>query len=178
MAKGRPWDGGYIRTDSKGRDTYYVYRKINGRLFEVSTRCHTSRAAHEQLRRFEADPANYQPGGVAPAAADTLAITVTVVEEFLRWSRNDKKNTEKWVSDQQRSLAWWSDRLGSDDLRKLKTSRLVTELDKAKTGKKQHIATLKAFCGWLIKVRHVMEKRDDPSAGLSVPQARPEAEKK
>ncbi|NVJ20505.1 tyrosine-type recombinase/integrase [Myxococcus sp. AM011] len=174
MAKGRPWDGGYIRADSKGRETYYIYRKISGRLFEVSTRCHTSRAAHEQLKRFEADPANYKPAGVAQIQDAGIHLSAKLAEEFLRWSKAEKKNSEKWVNDQQRSLAWWSDRLGSSDLRTLKTSRLVEALDDAKTGRKQHIATLKAFCGWLIKVRHVMEKREDPSAGLSVPQARPE----
>ncbi|WP_338865151.1 tyrosine-type recombinase/integrase [Myxococcus stipitatus] len=174
MAKGRPWDGGYIRADSKGRETYYIYRKINGRLFEVSTRCHTSRAAHEQLKRFEADPANYKPVQDAPNIDTGLSLTVKLVEEFLRWSTDEKKNSVKWVKDQQRSLAWWSDHLGSVDLRKLKTSRLVEALDSAKAGRKQHIATLKAFCGWLIKVRHLMEKREDPSSGLSVPQARPE----
>jgi len=169
----RKWDGGYVRTDSRGRDTYYILRRINGRLYEISTRCHTSRAAHEQLRRFEADPDSYQPGG-GTAEDGALPVTPELAEAFLRWSRDEKKNTAKWVSDQQRSLAWWAARLGSADLRKLKTSRLVSELDKAEGGRKQHIATLKAFCGWLIKVRHVLQKQEDPSAGLSVPQARPE----
>ncbi|MCP3105504.1 site-specific integrase [Myxococcus sp. K15C18031901] len=170
----RKWDGGYVRTDSKGRDTYYILRRVNGRLFEVSTRCHSSRAAHEQLKRFEADPDSYEPRGGLRDEEGALSLTAELVESFLRWSRDEKKNSAKWVSDQQRSLAWWAERLGAVELRKVTTARLVTELDDAKTGRKQHIATLKAFCGWLIKVRHVLKKQDDPSAGLSVPQARPE----
>jgi hypothetical protein len=52
----RRWEGGYIRQDKRGRDVYVIRRKVRGRAYKVSTRCHTARSALEHLARFEADP--------------------------------------------------------------------------------------------------------------------------
>jgi hypothetical protein len=60
----RRWEGGYIRQDKRGRDVYVIRRKVRGKAFKVSTRCHTARAALEHLARFEADPeATTRAGG-------------------------------------------------------------------------------------------------------------------
>ena len=48
----------YVIWDSKGRDLYFIRKQINGRRYDVTTACHTMRAAVKQLERFEADPAN------------------------------------------------------------------------------------------------------------------------
>jgi len=166
---GETWDGGHIRRDSKGRPTYYIRRRIGGVLYEVSTRCHTSRAAHEQLKRFEADPANYRPGN--DGAGGAIVLDVELAAAFLAWSKA-KGNSPKWLSDQRRALAWWSGRLGKGNLRGMPTARLVRELDGAR-GHRQKIATIKALCSWLIRERHTLRMSEDPTAGLSVPQARP-----
>jgi integrase len=168
----RTWDGGYIRKDAKGRDVFIIRRMLEGHRFEVSTRCHTSTAAHAQLKRFEEDPWNYRPG--ASQESTGAALTKDTAALFLSWSRDVKKNTPKWVTDQHRALVWWLDVLGEVDVRRLSTARLVSALDGAPEARKQKIATLKAFCSWLIKERHVLKKAEDPTAGLSVPQARPE----
>lgn len=167
----RKWDGGYVRTDSKGRDTFVIYRRIGGRLYDVSTRCHSSAAAHKQLTRFEADPANYDPADAA--SVEGLAVDPKLVKTFLEWSRAEKGNTAKWVRDQQRALAWWLRKLPRKDFRRLTTGELVALLDDAQ-GRKQKIATLKTFCSWLIEERHVLAPTENPTAGLRVPQARPE----
>lgn len=167
--RSRTWDGGYIRTDSKGRNVYYIRRRISGRLYDVSTRATTSKAAHQQLQRFEADPDGYKPSGELDGDA-SLALAAA----FLKWSRNEKGNTQKWVDDQQRSLTWWAEQIGAADLRKVKGSELARALDKAETSRKQHIATIKTFCGWLTRERRTMEAKDDPTTGLQVPQSRPE----
>lgn len=145
---------------------------LDGRRFEVSTRCHTSTAAHAQLKRFEEDPWNYRPGTKQEGGATVLSDTTAAL--FLAWSRDTKKNTERWVTDQKRALVWWLEQVGEVDVRRLSTARLVAALDDDPSARKQKIATLKAFCSWLVKERHVLKKAEDPTAGLSVPQARPE----
>jgi integrase len=168
--RGRTWDGGYIRTDSRGRDVFYIRRRIDGKLYDLSTRASSSRAAHDQLRRFEADPEGYKPGG---DLAGDLSLDTDLVAAFLTWSRDEKGNTDKWVRDQKRALGWWIRKLDGADLRRTGTDTLVDALDGQKA-RKQKIATLKAFCSWLIHERHKLETSDDPTAGLLVPQARPE----
>lgn len=169
--RSRKWDGGYIRTDSRGRDTYVIRKRIGGKIFEVSTRCHSATAAYKQLVKFESDPEGYRPGGDARPGA--LTLNADLVAEFRKWSLEEKHNHPRHVRDQKVALAWWAERLGSTDLRTLKTAKLVAELDTAKTARKQKIATLKTFFGWLCKVRHAIERTQDPTLGLSVPQARP-----
>ncbi|AKU90763.1 hypothetical protein [Vulgatibacter incomptus] len=57
-AKREPWEGGFIRETGSGK-VYVIRKRIGGRLFEVSTRCATLKAAMSELARFEADPQTY-----------------------------------------------------------------------------------------------------------------------
>jgi hypothetical protein len=59
--KSRPstWAGGYVRHDAKGRATYYIRAMRRGVRYDLSTRAHDERAAHDHLRRFDADPEAY-----------------------------------------------------------------------------------------------------------------------
>lgn len=77
------WDGGYIRYDSKGTRTFYIYRKIAGRLYEVSTRTHTESAAHAHLKQFEVDPATYSLLG-SPDDVDPVYLTANIVQRVRR----------------------------------------------------------------------------------------------
>ena len=167
--RSRTWDGGYIRTNSKGRPTYYIFRRIGGRLYEISTRCTTSGAAEKQLKLFEGDPAGYRPGAAGEGA---VLLTPDLIEQFLKWSKYAKRNSATWVRDQQTALRWWIDRLGRIDLRRLEAPEVVRYLDEAETGRKQKIATLKTFFSWLRRERQALT--NDPTATLSVPQSRPE----
>lgn len=168
--RSRTWDGGYVRTDSKGRDVYYIRKRVGGKLYDLSTRASSSSAADEQWKRFQANPAAYRPGG---DLAGDLSLTYETTRAFLTWSRDAKKNTPKWVRDQRRALEWWETKIGAADLRHVHTQDLVDALDGA-TARKQKIATLKTLCAWLIHERHRLDTKDDPTAGLLVPQARPE----
>jgi integrase len=168
--RSRTWDGGYIRTDSKGREVYYIRKRVEGKLYDLSTRATSSAAANEQWRRFQANPEEYRPGG---GLSGDLGLAPDTVRAFLEWSRDVKRNTPKWVRDQLRALEWWAEQLGAVDLRQVRTQDLADALD-GTAARKQKIATLKTFCSWLIHERHRMEAKDDPTAGLFVPQARPE----
>lgn len=168
--RSRTWDGGYIREDSKGRDVYYIRRRVEGHLYDVSTRATSSSAADQQWRRFQENPEAYRPGG---GLAGDVSLNADVIRAFLTWSRDEKKNTPKWIRDQLRALEWWAEQLGAVDLRHVRTQELADALDDT-PARKQKIATLKTLCGWLIHSRHRLDAKEDPTAGLLVPQARPE----
>ena len=85
------WEGGFVRTDAKGRKVYVIRRMINGKSYKVSTRAGNARAAMEQLKRFEADPEGYNPAG-APHEAP-IYLDAPLAEEFLAWNRDVKKNS-------------------------------------------------------------------------------------
>jgi hypothetical protein len=174
----RRWEGGYIRQDKRGRDVYVIRRKVRGRAFKVSTRCHTARSALEHLARFEADPQHYDPRGRAPS--DPIGLDKPLAESFLGWSRETKKNTRKWVGEQKAALKWWQGFLRGRDLRSLPLAGVIIpaldgslDAPKKTPGRAHKIATLKALYAWLRRERHLLSSTEDPTVDLSVPQSRP-----
>lgn len=97
------WEGGFVRTDAKGRKVYVIRRMISGKNYEVSTWAGNLRAAVEQLKRFEADPEGYNPAGAAHEAP--IYLDAPLAEEFLIWNLDVKKNSREWLEKQQRYLA-------------------------------------------------------------------------
>lgn len=174
MAKGRwvgPWPGGRIWEGADGTRTYVIRRKVQGRAYEVSTRCTQLRSAMSQLERFEKDPAGYEPGG----PADHVVLDVEMVKAFLRWSRDDKGNSIQWVAQQKRYLAWWAGKLRGRDLRRVSLRDHIRPALDSTPNERQRIEVIKALYGWLRKARHVITAAEDPTYGsLSVPQGRPE----
>jgi integrase len=174
MAKGRwagSWPGGRIWESVEGVKTYVIRRKVQGRRYEVSTRCTLLRAAMAQLERFEKDPAGYEPGGVA----DSLVLDLEMVKAFLRWSRDEKGNSLAWVDQQKRYLAWWAGKLKGRDLRRVTLRDHIRPALDSAPNERHRIEVIKALYGWLRKHRNLIATADDPTYGaLAVPQARPE----
>lgn len=171
----RQWEGGYIRKDSRGRDTYVIRRMIKYRRYDVSTRAHTLRGAMEQLKKFEADPEGYVAGQTEPTEKAPIYLDEDLAREFLTWSRDVQKNSAKWVGEQRLYLAWWADRLAGCDLRGASlTEHILPALDKA-PARAPRIAVLKRLYSYLRKVKHVLEPDEDPTfQTLTVPQSKPE----
>lgn len=176
------WLGGYVR-DNEGKATYIIRKRIEGKQYEVSTRCHTESGALEQLKRFEANPANFSPGG--PEKKQPLHLDRKLREddkeknlglEFLAYCRDVKKNSPGWVSKQKRYVAWWTLKLKGVDLR---TASLVDHIDPALlnvTAKAHRIATVKAIYSWLRTVRRALTASEDCTLkALVVPQSDPNA---
>jgi hypothetical protein len=157
------WDGGYRRKAKNGKKVFVIYARRGGKLYEISTRATSSDAAAQHWRRFQTDPANYRPEGDAPREA--LRLDADLGFTFLVWSRDSKGNSARHLRDQKKALQWWQDRLGAIDLRAVKTDRILRELDGVKHGRKQLIATLKTFYGWLRKERHLITTAEDPMFG-------------
>lgn len=166
------WPGGRVWQDAEGHRTYFIRKRVEGRLYEVSTRCASLTAAMKHYERFQTDPSGYSPGGVA---GDALVLDTDLCKAFLKWSRDVKGNSTEWVGKQKRYLAWWAKTLGRRDLRRVSLrDHIRPALDKAEN-QRQRIEVIKALYGWLRKERHLVSPTQDPTYGtLSVPQGRPE----
>jgi integrase len=169
------WAGGYVRYDAKGRAIYYVRAMRRGVRYDLSTRAHDERSAHDHLRRFDADPEAYAAWlragtSAGDSGASPIYLDKALRDEFLAWSakpraEGGKENTPEWLTYQRRELEWWAVRLADEedralDLRKVTREDVFRLLDgDAKAGipkaggmrKKQ--AILKSVYGWLRRHR-------------------------
>ena len=80
---------GRIRIDAKGRPVYVIREQRDGRRYEVSTGCHTLRAALDEYDRFDKNPAGY----MAAKTTGPLCLDNARAEAFLAYSKNEKRNT-------------------------------------------------------------------------------------
>lgn len=170
------WSGGYWRRDRRGRRIFYVRRMVEGRRYDVSTRATTERGALEQLRRFEADPVNYKPGG--DPGREPVRFDVDLVAKFLEFSRDSRKNSAPYIREQKRLLAMWADAgLAGVDLRRATLrDHILPAAEKFKQGRTRELAKsiLKAFYSWLRTEKHLILAAEDPTYGsLRVEQGRP-----
>jgi integrase len=187
--KGRPitWDGGYIRYDEKGRATYYIYRMVQGHQYEVSTRAHTAYAAHDHLKRFEGDPANYAPN--RKASKDPIYLTPALVQNYLDFCAQPQgdrpPNTPEWRRKKKAELKWWTAKLVDERKRPLDL-RCVTRADHldpaldgdherklpAAKGRGHKIRVLKHLFAWLRETKRITAAEDPTFGSLKTPQAR------
>jgi hypothetical protein len=154
------------------RRTYYIRKQVGGRRYEVNTGASTATAAHEQLRRFQADPEGYDPRG--ERRPNPIHLDEDLSRDFLAWPEREKGNSSRWVGQQRLYLAWWAERLRGVDLRRARLADHVMPALRGATAKAQRIAVLKVLYAWLRKERHVISAVEDPTLGtLMVPQAKP-----
>lgn len=166
------WMGGYIHAQANGRPLFIIERKINGKRYHLSTRCHTERAALRQLERFEGDPDGYTPGG--DAAEEPVRLDAAAQLEYRDYLKA-KSSSGPAVTDRMRMLKHWMVDLGGLDLRTMSLrDHVMPALTKRTTSRPARIIALKAFMGWLRKERHVLTSAQDCTVDLPVPQAVPE----
>ncbi|HUL60560.1 MAG TPA: hypothetical protein VLU43_14865, partial [Anaeromyxobacteraceae bacterium] len=175
------WAGGYVRYDSKGKATFYIRAMRGGVRYDLSTRAHDERSAHDHLRRFDSDPVEYAAWlrGEGGASSETpIYLDQALRDEFIAWSaapKNEggKENTPEWQKYQRHELEWWAVRLADAkghalDLRKVAREDVFRVLDgPPKVGgvrKKQ--AVLKSLYGWLRRHRRGVriDASEDPLA--------------
>ncbi len=154
------WEGGRIWTGKRGRQTYVIKREIRGKAYEVSTRCTSRRAALAQLDAFEKDPEHYDPRGGEPKSK--IVIDDALIDRFIAWSRDEKKNTAKWIDKQRTILEWWSEKLSGKNLRRLDRRRDVKTPLEGAPGRQHKIAVVRVFFRWLRAVENEIEPAEDP----------------
>ena len=171
--RGRKWLGGYVHVEADGSELFIIEKQVNGRRFHVSTRVVDDEpAALEHFARFQADPLGYDPAGVSPELP--VVLTNELVLEHEQWSIEVKRNSTKHARSATRFLADWMDELGRKDLRRLTLADLHAALGKWKTSRQHRIIALKAFFGWMRKVKGLVKHAEDATLDLPVPQADPE----
>jgi integrase len=168
------WEGGRIYTDGRGKKRYEIRRSVNGVRYEVATGCTTMTGALAELRRFERDPTGYHPGGDPQAAP--VSFTNTLCEDYLAYSLHSmrdggKENTLAWAEKKRNLLAWWRERLGEADLRRLTRHQVDGALEGAKS-RAHRIAVLKHFYSWLRK-RGLITHSEDVMLDVAKPTPRP-----
>lgn len=166
------WPGGYIHVQQDGRQLFIIEKRVNGRRFHVSTRCHSWTSAMKQLERFEANPLGYSPAGDEPEAP--LQMTDELVEQYEKWQVG-RGVTKKHANEMGNRLADWMEDLAGQDLRKVTLRDAIKPaLDRRTTCRSHRIIALKGFYSWLRKERHLLTSGQDPTLDLPVPQATPE----
>jgi len=169
----RSWQGGYIIRDSKGRDLYFIRKQIDGKRYDLSTGCHSVRAAVKQLDRFEANPAAFSARGVEPEAA--ICLDEALCTEFMEFNRDVKKNSPNWLRKQADYVAWWAGQLDGLDLRRVNIGDHLKPALARASAVPHRTATVKAIYSWLRKEKHLITAAQDPTFGaLPVPQSKPE----
>lgn len=172
-SKRERWPGGYVHRQRDGRPLFILERKVGKKRYHFSTRCHSLRAAMRQLEIFESNPAGYTPGGHEPE--DPLYLTAELLEEYWTWMTEEKGNTRRHANQMHNRLADWIEDLPGVDLRHLTLrDHISPALARRKTCRPARIIALKAFMGWLRKVKHLLTHAQDPTLDLPVPQAVPE----
>lgn len=148
IGRWEPWEGGRKWVDADGRVTFYIRKRVGGRRYEVRTPATSERAAHDQLRRFEADPEGYDPAGATPR--EGLFLTAELVKEYLEYSEAEG-NSAPWRRKKKNILAWWAERLAGIDLRKASLDDDIAPALKRKdaTAKHHRVAVIKGLYSWL-----------------------------
>lgn len=173
--KGGRWVGGYISVAPDGVPTFLIEKEIDHVRFHVSTRTHSLAAALKHWERFQADPANYSPAGVA-ADVEGVFLTPELLDAFAEWMRTrDRPASERWTREVNHRLADWMEDLNGVDLRRATLrDHIKPALAKRAAGRQHRIIAIKAFYAWLRKERHLLTSANDPTLDLPVPQAVPE----
>ncbi|MFN0063801.1 MAG: tyrosine-type recombinase/integrase [Myxococcaceae bacterium] len=196
--KKAPADGRPRRNDDV---TFYIWKSIAGRKYQVSTRCATEAAANKEFERFERDPEKYEPGGesetgrAAPIYLDAHPPEngadldpSYLVDAYLLWCRDIRQNTKGWLIAQRGYLAWWADKLAGINLR---TASLRDHIEPAlgpenvqTSTRQKRIAVLKGLYSYMRQEKHARDNgfgiavSEDPVFGtLRVPQSDPKKRK-
>lgn len=165
------WLGGFVRRSASNKPIYVIEKRIHGALFKISTRRHTEDGAMRELRRFEADPGNYDATG----AIDVLKMTPELVLEYVDWSITPKPagrgNSRDWAMSSGRLLRDWLRALGGVDLRRVKaTEHIKPALRTWTTSVPARVVALKAFYSWLRKEKGIVKHHEDPTPDVRIPE--------
>lgn len=160
------WEGGRVIEKKDGTQVYYIRKRINGRLYEVSTGCTKLKPALAQWARFQSNPEAYEPSGALPGKTVTIAghvdAYITACEEA--------GNSQNWRYQKRRYLDWWA-KLLPGDLRRLTREKVLEALD-GTTAPHNRLAALKAFCAWL-SARGLLSKAEHVTEDIPIPAPKP-----
>jgi integrase len=171
------WDAGHIHVQQDGRRLWIIERMVGGKRYHVSTRAHSETAAYEQLKEFEKDPEAYvqrMKGDSESAREKPLRMTTELIAEFRTWLL-EREHAASWryANATYHRLVEWIEDLEGADLRKLELKTLHTAME-GRASQKARIIAIKSFFSWLRERKFLIDRKNDPTLDLAVPQAIPE----
>lgn len=150
-------EGGKIWTAESSRQIFYIWKVIDGKHHESSTRCHDRNPALKAYLEFMGDPE--KRGGA------TMALDDRLIQAYLDDCRS--RGLSEGRTGRTRSyLAWWGARL--PDLRRAELRQLDEASQKA-PNRGMRINILETFWSWLAQTGR-MER--NPAEHLRVPPPR------
>lgn len=155
---------GYIRDG-----VWIIEKRVGGKKFHVSTRATSSKAAHAQLERFEADPNSFNPAGTH--RPDALVLDKPLIDAFSAWHRQQVSGV--WADDVKRALQRWANHLQGADLRNLS---LVDDLKPFIAGgpsKPLRVASIKVLFRWLRTEKGLITRAQDVTLDFITPPFKP-----
>lgn len=157
MSWAEKWPGGRVWVDGDGRKSYVIRKSVNGKRFEVSTRCSSLRAAIKALEEFEQDPERFRPGGVHD---DRLTLDDKLIERHIEAAKDEGVSVD-WVRKKRAYLKSWATKLKGRDLRTitLKDIQAALEGEKAKTHRKAVIKHLYSY----LREQGLLTRNEDPT---------------
>jgi len=164
--KRRRWVGGYVRGG-----VYVIERWLRGTRYHVSTHARTERGALEQLRRFEADPAGYDPRGVA--ALEPVVLTADLIAAHVAYHREEKQNSPGHLRSLTTYLGEWMVALDGADLRATRAARLKELLRDWSTARRYRALAIKGLYRWLRTELELLSYDQDAGLNLKIPKAKP-----
>lgn len=156
---------GYIRDG-----VWIIEKRVGGKKFHVSTRATTSKAAHKQLERFEADPNGFSAAGTKRVEA--LVLDDALIDEFHAWHRREVTSSQ-WADDVYRTLQRWANHLKGADLRNLSLIDDLKTFLVGATSKPLRVASIKVLFRWLRTERGLVTRAQDVTLDFITPPFKP-----
>lgn len=141
MAWTGKWTGGRIWTAKDGKKTYYIWKMVDGRRYNVSTKTNSERDAYRHLDIFDRDPKAYMEG------KDTVPLTQDLLDEYVK-HLEEKERSKGHVRRAKYFIGDLKDDLNGGDLKKVTRSDLLKALE-GKSSRDMRIALFKSFWTWL-----------------------------
>lgn len=155
---------GYIRDG-----VWIIEKRVGGKKFHVSTRATTSKAAHKQLERFEADPNGFSAQGTK--RVDALALDDELIDSFHAWHKTHV--TTQWADDVYRTLQRWANHLEGADLRNLSLVDDLKPFIAGATSRPLKVASIKVLFRWLRTEKGLVSRAQDVTLDFITPPFRP-----
>lgn len=163
------WHHGRVWRGADGKPVFYIRKRRGAKVYNVSTKCSTLRAALRELDRWELDPEHYSPAG----SEDQLVLNDTLIDRYALWCEASTKSRDaRWREAKRRYLAWWSEKLAGRNLKTLQLSVIHEALVGASDLAKRIIA-IKHLYTYLRTTGQLGAAQDPTLDALPVPQSTP-----
>jgi integrase len=169
----------------KGKDgpVYVIRKQVDSRRYEIALGARTLEQALGEYALFERDPVAYEKQARAvaappPPSREPVYLDTALADAFLKWSRDVKGNTPRWVHEQKLYLDAWQRKLAGVDLRRATFKDHIRPALEGVRSYRPRVAVILGLYRWL-RLERDLELSEDPVHGrFFLPDPAPEQWKK